>query len=123
MTNQSLPTVRQETTESVFINDKTNPQSSTKILLSITTNNINNKITTPYSEENLTNSFINSHFTYCPLIWMFSSNGCYKTMNKIYERSLRLFLITMNHHFIVFFYLKCKNDSSTLHKRFTNQSM
>ena len=50
------------------------------------------KLTTSTQRKKLINSFINSQFTYCPLIWMFSSKGCYKRINKIHERSLRLIL-------------------------------
>ena len=50
------------------------------------------KLTTPTQKKNLINFFINAQFTYCPLIWMFSSKGCYKRINKIHERSLRVIL-------------------------------
>ena len=50
------------------------------------------KLATPTQKKKLINSFINAQFTYCPLIWMFSSKGCYKRINKIHERSLRLIL-------------------------------
>ena len=50
------------------------------------------KLTTSTQKKKLINSFINSQFTYCPLIWMFSSKGCYKRINKIHERSLRFIL-------------------------------
>ena len=36
------------------------------------------------------NSFINGQFSYCRLIWMFSSIRSYRKINKLYERSLRL---------------------------------
>ena len=49
------------------------------------------KLTTPTQRKTI-NSFINAQFTYCPLIWMFSSKGCDKRVNKIHERSLRLIL-------------------------------
>ena len=48
------------------------------------------KLTTPTQRKNLINSFINAQFTYCPLIWIFSSKGCYKRINKIHKRSHRL---------------------------------
>ena len=35
------------------------------------------KLTTPTQTKKLINSFINAQFTYCLLIWMFSSKGCY----------------------------------------------
>ena len=50
------------------------------------------KLTIPSQRKKLINSFTNAQFTYCPLIWMFSSKGCYKRINKIHERSLRLIL-------------------------------
>ena len=50
------------------------------------------KLTTTIQRKKLINSIINSQFTYCPLIWMFSSIGCYKRINKIDERLLRLIL-------------------------------
>ena len=50
------------------------------------------KLTTPIQMKKLINSFINAQFTDCPLIWMFSSKGCYKRINKIHERSLKLIL-------------------------------
>ena len=34
------------------------------------------KLTTPTQSKKLINSFINTQFTYCPLIWMFSSKEC-----------------------------------------------
>ena len=38
----------------------------------------------------LINSFIKSHFSYCPLIWMFCNRKSMKKVNKIQERYLRL---------------------------------
>ena len=61
------------------------------------------RLTTPTLGKKLINSFINSQFIYCSLIWMFSSKGCYKRINKIHERSLRLILNDLNHHLIVCF--------------------
>ena len=48
------------------------------------------KLTAPTQKKKLINSFINAQFTYCPLIWIFSSKGFYKRINKIHKRSLRL---------------------------------
>ena len=50
------------------------------------------KLTIPAQRKKLINYFINAQFTSCPLICMFSSKGCCKTINKIHERSLRLIL-------------------------------
>ena len=48
------------------------------------------KLTTPTQEKK--NSLFNVQFTYYSLIWMFSSKGRYKRINKIHERSLRLII-------------------------------
>ena len=37
-------------------------------------------------------SFIISHFSYCPLIWMFCSKKSTKKINAVHERSLRIIL-------------------------------
>ena len=68
------------------------------------------RLTTPTLGKKLINSFINSQFTYCSLIWMFSSKGCYKRINKIHERSLRLILNGYESSFNSLFPLK-KHDS------------
>ena len=41
-------------------------------------------------KRKIMNSFINSHFGYCPLVWMFHSRKLNNRINKIHERSLRL---------------------------------
>ena len=38
----------------------------------------------------LMRSFIESQFSYCPLIWMFCSRKMNKKINHIHERALRL---------------------------------
>ena len=40
----------------------------------------------------LMNSFIKSHLSYCPLIWMFCNRKSMKKVNKIRERNLRLMI-------------------------------
>ena len=35
-------------------------------------------------------SFIMSHFSYCPLVWMFHDRKLNKKINKIHERALRI---------------------------------
>ena len=42
--------------------------------------------------ETLLSSFIISHFSYCPLIWMFCSKKSTKKINAVHERSLRITL-------------------------------
>ena len=36
------------------------------------------------------NSFIISHFSYCPLVWMFHSRRLNNRINHIHERALRI---------------------------------
>ena len=75
------------------------------------------KLTTPTQRKNLINSFINAQFTYCPLIWMFSSEGCYKRITKIHEKSLRLILNDYTSSFDSF--LSPLNEK-TIHQRCIN---
>ena len=41
-------------------------------------------------KETLLSSFTISHFSYCPIIWMFCSRKSTKKINAIHERSLRI---------------------------------
>ena len=41
-------------------------------------------------KEILLSSFIISHFSYCPLIWIFCSKKSTKKINAVYERSLQI---------------------------------
>ena len=36
------------------------------------------------------NAFIKSHFSYCPLVWMFHSRPLNNRINRIHERALRI---------------------------------
>ena len=36
------------------------------------------------------NTFFNSHFSYCPLIWMFQSRLINNKINRVHERCLRI---------------------------------
>ena len=36
------------------------------------------------------NSFITSHFSYCPVVWMFHTRKLNKTINHILEKALRI---------------------------------
>ena len=48
------------------------------------------KLTSPFQRKTLLNSFIKSQFSYCPLIWIFTSKGLNKKINRIHGKSLRL---------------------------------
>ena len=55
---------------------------------------------------------------------MFSSKGCYKRINKIQEKPLKFILNDYESPFDrLLSVLNEKSDSSTLHKRFINQSI
>ena len=43
----------------------------------------------PEKKKIVFNAVIKSHFSYCPLIWMFSSRRCNNLINRIPERSQR----------------------------------
>ena len=40
--------------------------------------------------RNVMKAFITSHFSYCPLIWIFHSRSLNNKINRIHERALRL---------------------------------
>ena len=42
------------------------------------------------SKKTIMKAFITSHFSYCPLVWMFHSRELNNKINRIHERSLRL---------------------------------
>ena len=44
------------------------------------------KLTPPFQRKTLLNFFIKSQFSYCPLIWMFTSKGLSKKRNRIHEK-------------------------------------
>ena len=50
------------------------------------------KFTSPFERKTLLNTFIMSQFSYCSLIWMFTSKGLNKKTNRIHEKSIRLVL-------------------------------
>ena len=50
------------------------------------------KFTSPFQRKTLLNSFIKSQFSYHPLIWMFTSKGLNRKINRFHEKSLRLIL-------------------------------
>ena len=61
----------------------------------------------------IANAFIISHFSYCPLIWMFYSRVMGDRINKIHERTLRL--IYPNQHQLIFKKLLEKNKTINIH--------
>ena len=48
------------------------------------------------------NLFVISNFKYCPIIWMFCGKGANNKINKIHKRALRVLLMTVMHHLLIF---------------------
>ena len=44
----------------------------------------------PEKKKLVVNAVIKSHFSYCPLIWMFNSQRSNNLINRIHEKSLNL---------------------------------
>ena len=60
------------------------------------------------------NSFITSHFSYCPIVWMFHSRKLNERINHIHERALRIVYKDFNSSFQE---LLIKDNSSNIHHR------
>ena len=60
------------------------------------------------------NSFITSHFSYVPLVWMFHSRRLNNRINHIHERALRIIYQDFSSSFKE---LLRKDSSLTIHKR------
>ena len=71
-------------------------------------------------KEILLSSFIISHFSYCPLIWMFCSKKSTKKINAVHERSLR---IIRNDYESLYPLLLEETHQITFHQRCINSLM
>ena len=71
-------------------------------------------------KEILLLSFIISHFSYCPLIWMFYSKKYNKKIHAVHERSLR---IDRNDYESLYPLLLEETQQTTVHKRCINSLM
>ena len=60
------------------------------------------------------NSFITSHFSYCPVVWMFHSRKLNNRINKLHERALRMVYRDFNSSFEE---LLTKDKSVTIYQR------
>ena len=60
------------------------------------------------------NSFITSHFSYCPLVWMFHSRKLNNKINSLHERALRIIYQDYRSSFSE---LLNKDNSRTVHQR------
>ena len=65
-------------------------------------------------KRTLMNAFIESQFSYCPLVWMFCSRTINNKINRIHERALRLVYLDYTCSFVDL--LKMDN-SVTIHQR------
>ena len=65
-------------------------------------------------KRKIMNSFVNSHFLYCPLVWMLHSRKLNNRINKIHERALRL---VYNDNFSTFEELLIKSNSVSVHHK------
>ena len=65
-------------------------------------------------KKTLMNTFIESQFSYCPLIWMFCSRSLNNRINRLHERALR---IVFNDYESSFESLLIKNGSVSIHQR------
>ena len=63
----------------------------------------------------LVNSFFDSQFNYCPLLWMFCSRSLNHKINRLHEISLR---IACNNYTTTFEDLLAKAKTVTIHQRF-----
>ena len=59
-------------------------------------------------------TFIESQFSHCPLVWMFTSRKMNRKMNHIHERALRL---VYNDYYLTFQALLAKDKSVCVHHR------
>ena len=64
--------------------------------------------------RSLMKAFIESQFSYCPLVWMFHSRKLNNIINRIHERALR---IAYNDYNTSFEELLIKDNSFTIHER------
>ena len=72
-------------------------------------------------KEILLSSFIISHFSYCPLIWMFCSKKSTKKINAVHERSLRI--IRNDYESLYPLLLEEETHQTTFHQRCINSLM
>jgi hypothetical protein len=66
----------------------------------------------------LLKTFIESQFSYCPLVWMFCSSTMNKKINRIHERALR---VVYRDYTSSFDDLLCKDKCLTFHQRNIHQ--
>ena len=63
-------------------------------------------------KRTLMNSFIESQFSHCPLVWMFWSRTVEKKINRIHEKALRIVYLDVESSY---FELLAKDEAVTMH--------
>ena len=90
--NITIKNVSEEKILDITINNKLTFKSHLKNICKKANQKLNalariTKFTSPFQRKTLLNSFIKSQFSYCPLIWMFTSKRMNKRINRIHEKS------------------------------------
>ena len=70
-------------------------------------------------KEILLPSFIISHFSYCPLIWIFCSKKSTNKINAVHERPLRI----IRNDYMPLYPLLLEETPNNIHQRFINSLM
>ena len=74
-----------------------------------------NHYLTPDQKSLLLNSVVKSQFSYCPLIWMFTSRYLNNALNNIHERALRLIY---NNYELPFDRILEDNTQKSIHQKY-----
>ena len=119
LNNSKITSSNEEKLLGIFLDSKLNSESNIAFLCRKAGRNINalarlkNYVTS--DERNLLlDSVIKSQFTYCPLIWMFTSHYLNNALNNIHERALRLIY---NDHEKSFNGILTGNNLKTIHQK------
>ena len=67
-----------------------------------------------YKKKILMNSFVQSQFSYCPMLWMFCSRNLNDKINRIHKRALRMVYLDFTSSFAE---LLKRDGSVTIHQR------
>ena len=110
LNNSKITSSNEEKLLGIFLDSKVNFESHIASLFRKTGEKINALVRL---KNLLLNSVIKSQFTYCPLIWMFTSNDLNIVLNKIHERALRLIY---NNHQKSFNSILTENNLKTIHQ-------
>ena len=119
LNNSKITSSNEEKLLGIFLDSKLNFESNIAFLCRKAGRNVNalarlkNYVTS--DERNLLlDSVIKSQFTYCPLIWMFTSHYLNNALNNIHERALRLIY---NDHEKSFNSILTENNLKTIHQK------